>query len=142
MKKKWVEKLKDQRGFTLTELMVVIVIIGVLATWSIPKFMGTIAKAKLSEYKLVLEHLVSLEEIYFQEHDGYGATFQDINFDVPDSKYFEYSLQADSTGFMAIATVKIEVRGPGRTRMKGKSVSIDHTNTHGGDDALRKLTNW
>jgi type IV pilus assembly protein PilE len=132
IKSKFRKLARDERGFTLTELMIVIVIIGILATWAIPKFLTATSKAKLSEYKLALEHVSSLEEVYYQEHDAYGATFTAINFDVPKSKYFEYSLEADSATFTIKATVSKSVKGPGGKDMKGLSVTLNKDGTNAG----------
>jgi type IV pilus assembly protein PilA len=46
-----------QRGFTLVELMVVVVIIGVLSTVAIPAFMDYMRKSKSSEAMLQLKNL-------------------------------------------------------------------------------------
>jgi type IV pilus assembly protein PilE len=132
----------NQKGFTLTEVMIVLVIIGVLATWSVPRFMTTISKAKLSEYKLTLEHAASLQDVYYHEHDSYGKTFSAIGCDAQSSKYFEYTIDADSSSFMIKATVKRSIQGVGGSDMNGKAVTINHKNEHGGDPELMELTGW
>jgi prepilin-type N-terminal cleavage/methylation domain-containing protein len=73
-----------RKGFTLVELMVVIVIIGILAALAIPRFLGATNKAKATEFKPVLKQIYTLQEAYKQEHDSYGK-LAEIAFQVPSS---------------------------------------------------------
>jgi prepilin-type N-terminal cleavage/methylation domain-containing protein len=80
-------KKTAKKGFTLVELMVVIVIIGILAALAIPRFLGASSKAKFGEFKPLLKQVYSLQEAYKQEADAYG-TATAIGFETPNSKYF------------------------------------------------------
>jgi type IV pilus assembly protein PilA len=93
--------MKMQKGFTLIELMVVIVIIGILSALAIPKMFGTSAKAKAAEAPNVISNWETLESAYAQE-SGKVGTFADIGFrdPTPDSKWFKY--EAGTTGDVAI----------------------------------------
>ena len=53
---------KTQSGFSLTELMVVLVIIGVLVLLALPKLLPVVKKAKTTEAKLMLKQLYTLEQ--------------------------------------------------------------------------------
>jgi prepilin-type N-terminal cleavage/methylation domain-containing protein len=70
----------DSRGFTIIELMIVVVIIGILAAISIPKFVNTKEKAYLASMKADLRNLVTAEEAYIAEFYTYssnlGTTYQ------------------------------------------------------------------
>lgn len=85
---------REKRGFTLVELMVVIVIIGILAALAIPRFLGATNKAKATEFKPVLKQIFTLQESYKMEKDAYGSTAAMIAFDAPTagSPRFTYSI--------------------------------------------------
>jgi len=70
--------LGNQKGFTLVELMIAIVIVGVLAAVAIPIYRGNIKKAKMSECDAALGTIRTGLRVYYAEHSKYpeatGAT--------------------------------------------------------------------
>ena len=60
-----------QRGFTLIELMIVVVIIAILAMLAIPRFFAVSVKTKQSEAKLILKQIYGNQRAYLQQHDTY-----------------------------------------------------------------------
>ena len=62
---------KNESGFSVVELMIVVGIIGVLAALALPKMQVFMAKAKQSEMKTLLSHIYTLEQSYFAENDLY-----------------------------------------------------------------------
>src|SRR3954471_23096999 len=82
-------KTKGQLGFTLIELMVVIVIIGILSALAISKMFGVSAKAKAAEAPGVASNWETLESAYGQETGNVG-TFAQIGFQKPTSKWLKY----------------------------------------------------
>lgn len=61
-------------GFTLVELVIVVVIIGLLATIAIPKFTATRDRALVAAMKSDLRNLVTAEESYFADNLTYTNT--------------------------------------------------------------------
>ena len=71
-----------KKGFTLIELMVVIVIIGILAAVAVPKMFGMSAKAKASEVGSAAGSWVKVQTAYILETSNVGD-WVDIGFTGP-----------------------------------------------------------
>jgi type IV pilus assembly protein PilA len=61
-----------RRGFTLIEMLIVVVIIGILAAIAIPRFAQTKGKANVAAVKSDLANLAREQEAYFSEHSAYA----------------------------------------------------------------------
>jgi type IV pilus assembly protein PilA len=64
-------RIRNRKGFTLVELMIVVAIIGILAAIAIPNFLNFRLKAKTSEAKSNLGALRTTEVAYFAEWNWY-----------------------------------------------------------------------
>jgi prepilin-type N-terminal cleavage/methylation domain-containing protein len=71
-------KIKNQRGFTLVELMTVVAIIGVLASVGVPQYRKIQRKAKRAEATIALGVIASAEAGFYAEYSGYGANMGGI----------------------------------------------------------------
>jgi general secretion pathway protein G len=71
-------KHRKQAGFTLIELMVVVVIIAILAGLIIPRFMGETDKAKQAKAKMQIESLESALKMYKLDNGSYPTTEQGL----------------------------------------------------------------
>ena len=76
--KKVRQKKNTQAGFTLIELMVVIVILGLLAGVIIPRFMGETDKAKVATTKMQIASLESALKMYKLDNGSYPSTEQGL----------------------------------------------------------------
>jgi len=73
------QKLKyDNRGFTLIELMVVIIILGILAMYVAPKIMGRPGEARQVKARLDIQNLENALKLYKLDNGVYPTTEQGL----------------------------------------------------------------
>ena len=85
--------MKNRKGFTLIELIIVIVIIGILASISVPIYRGYTRRAMAAEGRSLVGSLSKAEKIYYAEHTKFNAqagTANDtvLGVDATMNKYF------------------------------------------------------
>ncbi len=73
------QKLRDEsQGFTLIELMVVIIILGILAMWVAPKIMSRPEEAKQVKARLDIQNLETALKLYKLDNGPYPSTEQGL----------------------------------------------------------------
>ena len=71
---------RDEAGFTLIELMIVVAIIGILAAIAIPNFMRFQARARTSEARSNLAAVYTSQQAYMQEFNSYRNDIRALGF--------------------------------------------------------------
>ncbi len=109
----------DQAGFTLIEILIVIVIIGILAGLATPKLMSAATKAKQVEAKQMLQQLYTLERAYRVENDEYWIpesgvvanaenpnAFAELGFELTRQARYEYTITGEHNRFEVRAAAR------------------------------------
>ncbi len=86
-----------RRGFTLVELAVVVVIIGVLAAFGVPRFLQSVERSKASEAFGYLSSVRSAQERYLARQGTYADDISKLDIQAPTPKYFTVGTIAAGT---------------------------------------------
>lgn len=107
-------------GYSLQELLVVLLIIGILLLIALPNLMPLVTKAKSIEAQTQLKHLHSLEKMHFMQYSTYTNELRKIGFESPtliseggSAKYEIRILSSSPSGFVAQATAVVDFDGDG-----------------------------
>ena len=116
--------MRKQKGFTLIELVVTMLIASILAAIAIPSYSNYVRKSHRTDAKNALLDLASLEERYMSTNNAYSVTWADLGY-------------AGTTGaaivvgsnFYQVAVSKIDATPPSPTNLTGTPASFALTAT-------------
>ena len=75
-------KIKNKLGFTLLELLVVVVIIGILAAIALPQYRKAVARAELTQIINSVKSITNSQERYYLIYGAYAANLQGLDIDI------------------------------------------------------------
>lgn len=106
---------KKVKAFTLSELLVVLLIIGILVMLALPDQTSVVAKAKATEAKLQLQHLYSLQKNFYLENSKYAESLEELGFEQQktveqggSANYEIVIVNADGSSFLAEANSVVD----------------------------------
>ena len=108
------------RAFSLPEMLVVLVIIGILVLIALPNLMPLISRAKSTEAQQQLTFLHTLQKTNFYTYSRYSESLDELGFEqqmlVTENGTANYRIEiveATATGFRATATAVVDFNGNG-----------------------------
>jgi type IV pilus assembly protein PilE len=117
---KKIKRNNKLKAFTLMELLIVLIIIGILVLLALPNLMPLISKAKSTEAQLQLEHIHTLEKTYFYLHSKYSTDLKEISFEPAvltsnggNANYQIEIIEATNNSFKGRATAVTDFDGDG-----------------------------
>jgi len=128
---------KNYSAFTLSELLVVLVIIGILVLLALPSLMPLISRTRSIEAKQALKHVHTLEKTYFYEFSKFSNDLNALGYEQEglvtenqgNANYLVEIVEATPTSFLARATAQVDFDGDGEFNVweidqKGNLVEI------------------
>ncbi|HLG21188.1 MAG TPA: prepilin-type N-terminal cleavage/methylation domain-containing protein [Candidatus Manganitrophaceae bacterium] len=88
---------KNQKGFTLIELMIVVAIVGILAAIAIPNFLTYQARARQSEARVNLGGIFTSQTSFLSDNAAYGDFFLAIGWRPTGNTRYTYGIGASGT---------------------------------------------
>ena len=116
--------MKQVRGFTLVELLVVVAVIGILAAIAVPQYSDYVMRSKIAEATATLsEHRVRMEQ-YFQDNRTYlNACTAGTVAPTPTGRYFTYACSN-----LSATTYTVTATGVASQGMNGFVYTINQAN--------------
>lgn len=122
---------RNHRGFTLIELMIAIVLVGILAALAVTTYNRFADKARMTQAQTVLKHLQKTETTYFTEHEQYTDNLALVDFDPTKYTYYAVTIVLDNgaMNFTGIATGVEAMRGDKWTIRRDGDPQQDNSST-------------
>lgn len=89
--------MKNQKGFTLIELMIVVVIVAILAAVAIPSYQNSIQKTRRGDAKEALTRIAAAQERYFFTNNNYTSDLTKLGMTTSKSIEGYYDILAITT---------------------------------------------
>jgi type IV pilus assembly protein PilA len=112
---------KNEKGFTLIELMIVIAIIGILAAIAIPQFSAYRTRSYNSSAQSDVRNIATAQEAYYVDHSTYTNNYADLegaSYGYEQSANVTVASEGDATGYVITGAhtsgdKTYELAGPG-----------------------------
>ena len=142
-------RMKKNKAFTLTELLLVVAILSIMAAIAMPRYFPQTERARASEAVSMLTVILQGQKAYFMDHNEYLDPADSFNItdeewaelgldnlnddDLHPNRFFNYSFDADNSAAPKEFTAAATRNSIPNNTYQGKTITIDQTGSWGGD---------
>lgn len=142
-------KRRDQKGFTLIEIMVVVIILGLLAGLVLPRILGQEEKAKVEATKVQIRSLEDALDAFKLDNGFYPTTEQGLEALIKKPEVGRIPLKWRDGGYLKPARIPKDPWGkdfiylsPGNENREYDIVSYGADNEPGGEGNNADIESW
>ncbi len=120
-------------GFTLMELLIVVIIVGILASVALPQFGRMTRRARVSEAQNMIAAMLTAEWLYYQENNSFTNVVARLMVDIPAEsadENWDYAVNAEGP--------PVIIRGTGEAATPVAGIVVTGQMTA---DGVRTVTN-
>ena len=140
---------EGQRGFSLIELMIVIVILGLLASMLVPKIMDRPNEARVTKAKMDMKALDSALKLYKLDTGRYPTTEQGLQALISKPETRPVPRNYRKGGYLDSVTAPVDpwgydyiYRSPGEEGRPYELISLGADGMEGGEDYDADIKSW
>lgn len=116
------------RGFTLIELMVAVLVLGIIIAFAYPAYIDFIERSRRSEAHEALKNMATLQEQFYTNNKGYTGNLSDLGVSATtENDYYQLSVTTANTidGFAQSYTISAAAQGAQASDTDCATIQLD-----------------
>jgi prepilin-type N-terminal cleavage/methylation domain-containing protein len=77
--------IRNKKAFTLIEMLVVVLIIGILAAIALPQYRLAVNKSRTAQIMSLIKNIGQAQQMYYLTNDKYAEKFEDLDISLPNN---------------------------------------------------------
>ena len=114
--------MKNKKGFTLIEMLVAVLIIGILAAIALPQYRHVVDKTRYAALMDITKAIADANERFYLVNDRYSTNFRELDVEIPANRYSGNGAEAYFDWGNCILVVQQEVQCTNNTSLQNQFI--------------------